>query len=84
MEMKNLYNSTGGLVVMGDSFNSTLFKQTFQRTFDKDAQGRLKMGFNATMEASLLLFLKQGIFYPYARLSRSNPVGVEALGFVLF
>ena len=53
MEMKNLYNSTGGIVVMGDSFNSTLFKQTFQRAFDKDAQGRLKMGFNATMEVSL-------------------------------
>ncbi|VDM70891.1 unnamed protein product, partial [Strongylus vulgaris] len=36
-------------VVMGDSFNSSLFKQTYQRAFDKDANGQLKMGFNATM-----------------------------------
>lgn len=38
---------------MGDSFNSSLFKQTFQRVFDKDANGFLKMGFNATMEVSV-------------------------------
>lgn len=35
---------------MGDSFNSSLFKQTYQRVFEKDANGNLKMGFNATME----------------------------------
>ncbi|KHJ83893.1 Sec23/Sec24 beta-sandwich domain protein [Oesophagostomum dentatum] len=35
---------------MGDSFGSSLFKQTYQRAFDKDANGQLKMGFNATME----------------------------------
>ncbi|KAK6028360.1 Sec23/Sec24 trunk domain protein [Ostertagia ostertagi] len=50
LEMKNCFNSTGGNVVMGDSFNSSLFKQTYQRAFDKDANGQLKMGFNATME----------------------------------
>ncbi|KAK6037878.1 Sec23/Sec24 beta-sandwich domain protein [Cooperia oncophora] len=30
--------------------SSVLFKQTYQRAFDKDANGQLKMGFNATME----------------------------------
>lgn len=50
LEMKNTFNSTGGNVVMGDSFNSSLFKQTYQRVFDKDGNGNLKMGFNATME----------------------------------
>ncbi|KJH50616.1 Sec23/Sec24 trunk domain protein [Dictyocaulus viviparus] len=50
LEMKNCFNSTGGNVVMGDSFNSSLFKQTYQRAFDKDGNGQLKMGFNATME----------------------------------
>ena len=35
---------------MADSFNSVLFKQTFQKVFEKDANGSLKMGFNATME----------------------------------
>ena len=37
-------------MVMGDSFNSSLFKQTFQRVFVKDAKGDFKMAFNATLE----------------------------------
>ena len=37
-------------MVMGDSFNSSLFKQTFQRVFVKDANDHFKMAFNATME----------------------------------
>lgn len=35
---------------MGDSFNTSLFKQTFQRVFTKDAQGQFKMGFGGTLE----------------------------------
>ena len=58
LEMKNLFNSSGGHVVMGDSFNSSLFKQTYQRSFDKDAAGNLKMGFNATMEVKVGAGLK--------------------------
>lgn len=50
LEMKNLFNSSGGNVIMGDSFNSSLFKQTYQKSFEKDANGQLKQGFNATME----------------------------------
>jgi protein transport protein SEC23 len=37
-------------MVMGDSFNTSLFKQTFQRVFSKDAKGEFKMGFGATVE----------------------------------
>lgn len=37
-------------MVMGDSFNSSLFKQTFQRVFSKDQNSALKMAFNATLE----------------------------------
>ncbi|CAO4382593.1 unnamed protein product [Caenorhabditis nigoni] len=58
LEMKNMFNSSGGHVVMGDSFNSSLFKQTYQRSFDKDAAGNLKMGFNATMEVKVGAGLK--------------------------
>jgi protein transport protein SEC23 len=50
MEMKQCCNSTGGHMVMGDSFNSSLFKQTFQRVFAVDQKGDLKMAFNATLE----------------------------------
>lgn len=37
---------------MSDSFSSVLFKQTFQKVFEKDIIGNLKMGFNATMEVN--------------------------------
>eukprot|EP00050_Salpingoeca_kvevrii_P010416 m.8299 g.8299 ORF g.8299 m.8299 type:complete len:767 (-) comp2844_c0_seq1:371-2671(-) len=49
-EMKYLSNYTGGHIVMGDSFNTSLFKQTFQRVFSKDYRGELNMAFNATLE----------------------------------
>lgn len=49
-EMKNLCNYTSGHMVMGDSFNSSLFKQTFQRVFAKDQRGDYKMAFNAVLE----------------------------------
>lgn len=50
LEMKSCCNQTGGLMVMGDSFNSALFKQTYQRVFSKDAKGEFKMAFNGTVD----------------------------------
>lgn len=58
MEMKQCCNSTGGHMVMGDSFNSTLFKQTYQRVFARDQKGDLKMAFNATVEVKCSRELK--------------------------
>jgi len=69
LEMKACCNNTGGHMVMGDSFNSSLFKQTFQRVFAKaesaTAQGQptqgqdhLKMAFNATIEVKCSRELK--------------------------
>ena len=46
------------LQVMGDSFDSSLFKQTFQRVFSKDANDHFKMAFNATMEVKCSRELK--------------------------
>ena len=43
---------------MGDSFDSSLFKQTFQRVFSKDANDHFKMAFNATMEVKCSRELK--------------------------
>lgn len=57
-EMKYCPNFTGGHVVMGDSFNSSLFKQTFQRVFAKDAKGEFKMAFNAALEVKTSRELK--------------------------
>ncbi|XP_004923360.1 protein transport protein Sec23A isoform X2 [Bombyx mandarina] len=58
MEMKQCCNSTGGHMVMGDSFNSSLFKQTFQRVFAKDTKGDYKMAFNGTLEVKCSRELK--------------------------
>ncbi|PNF42856.1 Protein transport protein Sec23A [Cryptotermes secundus] len=58
LEMKQCCNSTGGHMVMGDSFNSSLFKQTFQRVFARDQKGDLKMAFNGTLEVKTSRELK--------------------------
>lgn len=49
-EMKCCTNMTNGLMVMGDSFDSNLFKTSFQRIFSKDSKGNLKMAFNAILD----------------------------------
>lgn len=43
---------------MGDSFNSTLFKQTFQRVFARDQKQDFKMAFNGVMEVKCSRELK--------------------------
>jgi len=50
LEMKSLCNSTGGHMILTDSFTSSMFKQSFVRVFEKDDDDNLLMGFNAGME----------------------------------
>jgi len=49
-EMQDLPKRTGGLVVLADSFESSMFKQSFQRIFTKNEKGQMPMGFNASIE----------------------------------
>ncbi|ORX60677.1 hypothetical protein DM01DRAFT_1332809 [Hesseltinella vesiculosa] len=58
LEMKSLANSTGGVMILADAFNTAIFKQSLQRVFQKDEQGHLRMGFNATMEVQTSRELK--------------------------
>ncbi|CAH0385524.1 unnamed protein product [Bemisia tabaci] len=58
LEMKQCCNSTGGHMVMGDSFNSSLFKQTFQKVLAKDVKGDYKMAFNGIVEVKTSQELK--------------------------
>lgn len=53
LEMKSLSNYTNGYMILADSFNMSLFKQSFQRVFAKDDQGHLQMGFNATFDVQV-------------------------------
>src|SRR5947209_5651133 len=48
--MKSLSNSTGGHMILTDSFTSAMFKQSFIKIFDKDVHDNLQMGFNASLE----------------------------------
>ncbi|KAJ2006702.1 GTPase-activating protein S23 [Coemansia thaxteri] len=71
-EMKCLVNWTGGQMVLADSFVTAIFKQSFQRMFEKEeeggegdsdgrgaaAGGHLTMGFNATVEVQTTKELK--------------------------
>jgi protein transport protein SEC23 len=53
LEMKSLPNSTNGVIVLSDSFATSIFKQSFLRLFNKDDQGHLQMGFNATFDVQV-------------------------------
>ncbi|BFZ57021.1 GTPase-activating protein S23 [Savitreella phatthalungensis] len=50
LEMKSLANSTGGHMILSDAFNSTIFKQSFQRVFNQNPDGSLEMAFNANLD----------------------------------
>lgn len=52
--MKSLSNSTNGVMVLSDSFGTTIFKEAFFRMFDKDENGFLTMGFNATFDVQVI------------------------------
>ncbi|KAJ3736795.1 protein transporter SEC23 [Lentinula guzmanii] len=58
LEMKSLPNSTNGVIVLSDSFATSIFKQSFLRIFNKDEQGQLQIGFNATFDVQTTKELK--------------------------
>lgn len=48
-EMQSLTDDTGGVVVLTDSFTTTIFKQSFIRTFSTDQNGDLEFGADAVL-----------------------------------
>lgn len=44
-------------MILADSFNTAIFKQSFQRVFQKDSQGHLQMGFNATLDVQVCVYI---------------------------
>ncbi|KAG5857455.1 hypothetical protein ANANG_G00019640 [Anguilla anguilla] len=74
LEMKCCANHTGGYMVMADSFNTSLFKQTFQRVFTKDVQGSFKMAFAGTLEIKTSREIKiSGAIGPCVSLNAKGP-----------
>ena len=60
---------------MGDSFNTALFKQTFQRVFAKDMRGEFKMAFGATLEVKVSIH----VLYMYNFVFQWNPLSTKVL-----
>jgi protein transport protein SEC23 len=54
LQMKSLPNSTNGVMVLSDSFATSIFKQSFLQMFNKDDQDKLEMGFNATFDVQVI------------------------------
>eukprot|EP01114_Cavostelium_apophysatum_P003750 TRINITY_DN1387_c0_g2_i2.p1 TRINITY_DN1387_c0_g2~~TRINITY_DN1387_c0_g2_i2.p1 ORF type:complete len:752 (+),score=199.83 TRINITY_DN1387_c0_g2_i2:97-2352(+) len=82
-EMQDLVKKTGGLVVLADSFETPMFKQSFVRMFTRDEKGALPMGFNATIEALTSKELKVcGAIGHVASLGKKSPnVAETEIGF---
>lgn len=59
MKLSSTYR---GHMVLGDSFQSSLFRTTFQRVFARDEKGNLEMAFNATLEVKTSRELKSMFF----------------------
>ena len=47
-------NFTNGVIILSDSFATSIFKQSFLHVFNKDDQDFLQMGFNATFDVQVL------------------------------
>ena len=79
--MRSLPNSTNGVVVLSDSFTTSIFKQSFLRVFNKDDQGHLSMGFNATFDVQVSCSSLQSCIYVKTDESRHiDHEGTEGIG----
>jgi len=80
LEMKELVEATGGLMVLGDSFAQSVFKESLLRVFrrypenDTDSPNQLCMAFNASMEVHTSREFKvSGAIGPVCSLNRNSP-----------
>jgi protein transport protein SEC23 len=80
--MKGLTNSTGGHMILTDSFTSSMYKQSFLRIFDKDEEDNLLMGFNASLEVLTTKELKVTglIGHAVSMNKKSSSVGEQECG----
>lgn len=49
-EMRKMVEKTGGVLVMSDSFTTSMFKDTFSKIFEPDNNGDLKISFKGKLE----------------------------------
>jgi protein transport protein SEC23 len=82
LEMRSLANWTNGFMILSDSFTTSIFRQSFQKLFEKDDDGQLKMGFNATFDVQTTKELKVSglIGHAVSANKKSGCVGETEIG----
>ena len=58
LEMRSLSEKTGGYLIVNEEYNTNVFKDTYSKIFEKDANGDLKMGFSAKLDMFVTKDLK--------------------------
>ncbi|KAJ4880026.1 Sec23/Sec24 protein transport family protein [Raphanus sativus] len=72
-EMKVAVESTGGLVVLSESFGHSVFKDSFKRVFE-DGEQSLGLCFNGSLEINCSKDIKiQGVIGPCSSLEKKGP-----------
>ncbi|CAM6090033.1 unnamed protein product [Calypogeia fissa] len=73
-ESKETVESTGGLIVLAETFDSDQFKRSLQKLFEKDEEGHLKMCFSASLEVITTREIKVcGAIGPCSSLDKKTP-----------
>jgi protein transport protein SEC23 len=88
LEIKTCVDRTGGIMVLGDSFSQSVFKESLRRVFRRHADdvpgdgGHLQMGFGATLEVlTSREFKVAGAIGPMSSLHKKGPnVGETEIG----
>jgi protein transport protein SEC23 len=82
LEMRSLPNSTGGHLILSDSFTTSIFKQSLMRLFSTDDSGHLEMAFNATLNVITTKELKVSglIGHSVSMSNKSTYVGETEIG----
>lgn len=73
-EMKSCVDRTGGVFVVCESFDHPMFKNTFEKFFERDEASQLQMGFQASFEILASREIKiAGVIGPVATMNKQSP-----------
>jgi protein transport protein SEC23 len=79
LEMKSLCEKTGGMCVTHELFDGQVFRDTFRKVFDKDANGDLRFGFCGDVTIHLSKDLRvAGAIGPCNSLKKASPLVGDA------
>lgn len=82
LEMKSCCENTGGAMVLTDTFDNPIFKESYMRLFETGSDEQLKMGLNASIELQCSSEVKIcGVIGPVTSMNRkSNNVSENIIG----